>query len=73
MAFAAAPVFLLMAIIAYMQHPPLCTAPGDLGFLSSMWFMYVVMCVVHSEPWLSLALLPFRSAARKERRRKQEV
>ncbi len=73
MAFAAAPVFLLMAIIAYLQHPPLCTAPGGLGYLSSMWFMYVVMSVVHSEPWLSLAWLPFKNAALKERRRKQEV
>jgi hypothetical protein len=71
MAFAAAPIFLLMAIIAYLQHPPLCAAPGSLGFLSSMWFMYGVMCVVHSEPWVSLAWSPFKKAAQKERRRKE--
>jgi succinate-acetate transporter protein len=56
MAFAAMPVFLLMALITYLQEPPLCAAPGNLGFLSSMWLMYIVMCVLHSEPWLSLVM-----------------
>jgi len=55
MEFAAAPIFLLMGFIAYLQPPPLCTAPGEFGFLSSMWFMYGVMSVVHAGPWLSLA------------------
>jgi hypothetical protein len=68
MEFAAAPIFFLMALIAYLQHPPLCTSPGSLGFLSSMWFMYGVMCVVHSSPWLSLAWPPFKNLLQKERR-----
>jgi hypothetical protein len=68
MALAAAPIFLLMAFIAYLQHPPLCSAPGSLGFLSSMWFMYGVMSVVHAGPWFALARLPFRNAARKPQR-----
>lgn len=68
MAFAATPVFLLMAFIAYLQYPPLCTAPGNLGFLSSMWFMYAIMSAVHSGPWLSLAWQPFKNATEDERR-----
>ncbi len=68
MAFAAAPIFLLMAFIAYLQYPPLCTVPGELGFLSSMWFMYGVMSVVHSGPWLSLARQSLKNAAPKEQR-----
>jgi hypothetical protein len=68
MAFAAAPIFLLMAFIAYVQDPLLCSAPGSFGFLSSMWFMYGVMCVVHAGPWFSLAWAPFKNAARKQRR-----
>ncbi len=68
MAFAAAPIFLLLAFIAYLQDPPLCTAPGIFGFLSSMWFMYAVMSAVHSGPWLSLAWQPFKKAPQKEDR-----
>lgn len=55
MAWAATPIFLIMAFIAYAQYPPLCTVPGEFGFLSSMWFMYGIMGAVHSGPWLSLA------------------
>ena len=68
MEFAAAPIFLLMAVVAYLQYPPLCTVPGNLGFLSSMWFMYVIMGAVHSSPWLALARRPFKSTMPKEQR-----
>ena len=68
MEFAAAPIFLLMGFIAYLQHPPLCTAPGELGFLSSMWFMYGVMGVVHSGPWLSLVWQSLKGATPKKER-----
>ena len=68
MAFAATPVFLLMAVIAYLQYPTLCTVPGNLGFLSSMWFMYAIMSAVHAGPWLALAWQPFNNATRKEQR-----
>lgn len=68
MAFAATPVFLLMAFIAYLQYPPLCTAPGNLGFLSSMWFMYALMSAVHCGPWLSLARQPFKNSQQKKQR-----
>jgi hypothetical protein len=73
MEFAAAPIFLLMAFIAYLQHPRLCTVPGEVGFLSSMWFMYGVMSVVHSGPWLSLAWQSFKNAAPKEQRQSEKV
>ncbi len=66
MEFFAAPIFLLMGVVAYLQHPRLCAAPGELGFLSSMWFMYGVMSAVHSGPWLSLALQSFKNATPKE-------
>ena len=71
MAFAAAPIFLLMGIVAYWQNPPLCTAPGELGFLSSMWFMYGVMSVVHSGPWFFLARRSFKSAAQEEQHKRE--
>ena len=66
MEFAAAPIFLLMGFVAYLQHPPLCTVPGNLGFLSSMWFMYGIMSAVHSGPWLCLAWQPFKKTTPKE-------
>ena len=72
MEFIAAPIFLLMGIVAYLQHPRLCAAPGELGFLSSMWFMYGVMSVVHSSPWLSLAWQFFKTAAPKRERQIRE-
>ena len=69
MAFAATPVFLLMAVITYLQNPPLCTVPGNLGFLSAMWFMYAIMSAVHAGPWLALAWQPFKNARQREQQR----
>jgi hypothetical protein len=51
MSFAATPIFLLMALVSYFQSPPMCTVAGDYGFLSTMWWMYVIMGVVHASPW----------------------
>ena len=52
---AAMPVFLMLAGVAYSQPSPLCTVPGPYGFLTSMWFMYLVMAVAHSAVWFPLA------------------
>ncbi len=50
----ATPAFLVLAVINHRQPSPLCTVAGDLGFLSSMWFMYVVMAAAHGGAWLQL-------------------
>ena len=55
---AAMPVFLALAIIGYLQPSPLCTIPGPYGFLTSMWFMYLVMAVAHRR-----AMAPARGQA----------
>jgi hypothetical protein len=52
---AAMPVFLALAAVSYLQPSPLCTVPGPYGFLTGMWFMYVVMAAAHAAPWLPLA------------------
>jgi hypothetical protein len=62
MSYAATPIFFLMALVTYYQAPAMCTAPGEYGFLSSMWMMYVVMGVVHASPWLLLAWMPLKRA-----------
>jgi hypothetical protein len=54
MNFFAAPILLIMACITYYQSAPLCSVPGDLGFLSSMWLMYAVMGIIHAGPWWPL-------------------
>ncbi len=54
MSFIAAPVLFAMACVTYLQFAPLCSAPGEFGFLSSMWLMYAVMGLIHSGPWWCL-------------------
>ena len=66
MSFAATPIFFLMAFLTYFQAPPLCTVGGDLGFLSSMWLMYVIMGAVHSGPWFFWAWDLAKSARPKQ-------
>ena len=69
MAFAAAPIFLLMGFYRlFAASAALHGSRGSSGFLSSMWFMYGVMSVVHSGPWLSLAWQSFKTAAPKKER-----
>jgi hypothetical protein len=72
MAFAATPIFLIMAVIAYAQYPPLCTVSGKLGFLSSMWLMYGIMGAVHSGPWLSLAREQLKNATPRQSGHKKD-
>lgn len=64
MSYAATPIFFLMALVTYYQAPSMCTAPGEFGFLSTMWAMYVIMGVVHASPWLLLAWVPVKRAWR---------
>ena len=51
---AAMPAFLALATVSYLQPSPICMIPGPYGFLTSMWFMYVVMAAAHSYAWFPL-------------------
>jgi hypothetical protein len=57
---AATPAFLALAIVSLVLPSPICTIPGPYGYLTSMWFMYLVMGAVHAPAWFPLAvrLLP---------------
>jgi hypothetical protein len=50
----AMPVFFALGVVSYLQPSPMCTVPGPYGFLTGMWFMYLVMGVAHSGAWLPL-------------------
>jgi hypothetical protein len=50
----ATPVFLSLAMVNYNEAIYLCVIPGPFSFLSSMWFMYLVMAVIHIDAWLEL-------------------
>jgi hypothetical protein len=60
MSYAASPIFFIMAFLTYVQMPGLCAVPGGYGYLSSMWFMYVVMGAVHASPWFLLVWEPLK-------------
>ena len=52
--FIATPLFLALATINYDEAIYLCVMPGSFGFLSAMWFMYLLMAIVHGDCWVSL-------------------
>jgi hypothetical protein len=52
---AAMPVFLALAVASFLQPSPMCTIPGPYGFLTGMWFMYLLMAVAHSPAWFPVA------------------
>jgi hypothetical protein len=68
MSYAAAPIFFFMALVTYFQAPQMCTVSGNFGYLGTMWLMYVIMGVVHSGPWWSLACAPLARTRQKERK-----
>jgi hypothetical protein len=50
--FVASPIFLILAVLNYEGALNFCVVPGPISFVGSMWFMYVVMAIVHAEAWL---------------------
>lgn len=50
--FIATPLFLVLAAFNYQEAVYLCVIPGPLGFMGTMWFMYLVMAVVHIDGWV---------------------
>ena len=52
---AAMPAFLALAAVSYLAPSPMCTVPGPYGFLTGMWFMYLVMGAAHSAAWFPVA------------------
>ena len=57
LSYAAAPAFAGMAVITGLPAeaaPATCLGGAGPGFLGGMAWMYLMMCVVHLPPWLSL-------------------
>lgn len=50
--FVATPLFLALAMINYQEAVYLCVIPGPFSFLGTMWFMYLVMAIVHIDGWV---------------------
>ncbi|TAN07252.1 MAG: hypothetical protein EPN36_02385 [Rhodanobacteraceae bacterium] len=57
LAYAAAPVFALMALASANATPSMASCPAMPGVLpfDGMTAMYLLMCLFHLRPWLKLA------------------
>jgi hypothetical protein len=68
---AAAPTFAIMALMTGVRgggpHDLFCAAVQDASPLSGMAWMYILMSVFHSAPWLKLIASRRSSAARRGR------
>ncbi len=60
--YIATPVFIILAILTYRDAIYVCIIPGPLSFIGSMWFMYLVMAVVHADGWVRLLHGAMRSS-----------
>ena len=63
--FLGTPLFLALAIINYGEAVYLCVIPGAFGFLGSMWFMYLLMALVHLDCWVNWFMRPMRGSAKR--------
>ncbi|NJM34857.1 MAG: hypothetical protein HC850_09265 [Rhodomicrobium sp.] len=61
--FVATPLFLALAAVNYNEAVYLCVIPGPFSFLGSMWFMYLLMALVHADRWFELVYRRFLHAA----------
>jgi hypothetical protein len=64
------PIFLGLAVINFLQPSPICIVPGALGFLSSMWLMYLLMGLSHAA--ICVALLNKRPRTKYSLQREEQ-